>query len=60
MHVYEDYKFHILILYSVDDDAQLRAKVDEAMAVYDEYVKTNQGPADGEGAAKEEKTEEKA
>jgi polyadenylate-binding protein len=44
----------------VDDDAQLRAKVDEAMAVYDEYVKTNQGPAEGEPAPKEEKTEEKA
>ncbi|KAI3321094.1 polyadenylate binding protein [Xylariaceae sp. AK1471] len=42
----------------VDDDAQLRAKVDEAMAVYDEYVKTNQGP---EGEVKtEEKTEENA
>ncbi|KAI0403293.1 polyadenylate binding protein [Xylaria palmicola] len=43
----------------VDDDAQLRAKVDEAMSVYDEYVKTNQGP-EGETASKEEKTEEKA
>ncbi|TGJ86617.1 hypothetical protein E0Z10_g2135, partial [Xylaria hypoxylon] len=41
----------------VDDDAQLRAKVDEAMAVYDEYVKTNK---DGEGASSEEKAEEKA
>ncbi|KAJ2980653.1 hypothetical protein NUW58_g6887 [Xylaria curta] len=41
----------------VDDDVQLRAKVDEAMAVYDEYVKTNQ---DGESANKDEKAEEKA
>ncbi|KAF2971767.1 hypothetical protein GQX73_g1810 [Xylaria multiplex] len=41
----------------VDDDTQLRAKVDEAMAVYDEYVKTNK---DGEGANGEEKAEEKA
>ncbi|KAI8948987.1 polyadenylate binding protein [Xylaria longipes] len=42
----------------VDDDAQLRAKVDEAMAVYDEYVKTNQD--DSEAPIKEEKAEEKA
>ncbi|KAI1741546.1 polyadenylate binding protein [Xylaria scruposa] len=42
----------------VDDDAQLRAKVDEAMAVYDEYVKTNQDGS--EPASKEEKAEEKA
>ncbi|KAI0203590.1 polyadenylate binding protein [Astrocystis sublimbata] len=42
----------------VDDDTQLRAKVDEAMAVYDEYVKTNQDGS--EPAAKEEKVEEKA
>ncbi|KAJ8124356.1 hypothetical protein O1611_g9284 [Lasiodiplodia mahajangana] len=44
----------------VDDDVQLRAKVDEAMAVYDEYVKTNQGPGEGEASSKEEKAEEKA
>ncbi|KAI0192062.1 hypothetical protein EV127DRAFT_54291 [Xylaria flabelliformis] len=42
----------------VDDDAQLRAKVDEAMAVYDEYVKTNQDGS--EVVNKEEKAEEKA
>ncbi|KAJ0109919.1 hypothetical protein J7T55_014720 [Diaporthe amygdali] len=39
----------------IDDDTALRAKVDEAMNVYDEYVK-NQGD-DGE---KEEKAESKA
>ncbi|KAK2599681.1 hypothetical protein N8I77_011414 [Diaporthe amygdali] len=39
----------------IDDDSALRAKVDEAMNVYDEYVK-NQGD-DGE---KEEKAESKA
>ncbi|KAI0429996.1 polyadenylate binding protein [Xylaria sp. FL1042] len=43
----------------VDDDAQLRAKVEEAMAVYDEYVKTNKPPG-GEGTNGEEKAEEKA
>ncbi|KAJ2906495.1 hypothetical protein MKZ38_001476 [Zalerion maritima] len=42
-----------------DDDNALRAKVDEALAVYDEYVKTQHG--DGEGDARnEEKPEEKA
>jgi polyadenylate-binding protein len=49
----------MLMFPSVDDDAQLRAKVDEAMAVYDEYVKTHQEP-EGEAANKEEKSEEKA
>ncbi|KAI1434260.1 hypothetical protein GGR50DRAFT_418750 [Xylaria sp. CBS 124048] len=44
----------------VDDDAQLRAKVDEAMAVYDEYVKINQAAGEGEGANKEEKVAETA
>lgn len=44
----------------MDDDAQLRGKVDEAMAVYDEYVKTNQGPGEGEAPSKEEKAEDKA
>lgn len=48
----------LLIFPSVDDDALLRAKVDEAMAVYDEYVKTNQDGS--EPANKDEKAEEKA
>ncbi|CZT04111.1 probable PAB1-mRNA polyadenylate-binding protein [Rhynchosporium agropyri] len=46
----------------IEDDAALRAKVDEALTVYDEYVKNNKG--DGEaaesGEPKEEKTDEKA
>ncbi len=45
-------------LYSIEDDGALRAKVDEAMAVYDEYVKAQGGPEDE--AAKEEKAEDKA
>lgn len=49
----------VLNSYSVDDDAQLRAKVDEAMAVYDDYIKTNKGSG-AEGADGEEKAEEKA
>ncbi|KAK3682467.1 Polyadenylate-binding protein, cytoplasmic and nuclear [Podospora appendiculata] len=43
-----------------EDEAALNAKVSEALAVYDEYLKTSQG---GEGEAekpKEEKAEEKA
>ena len=53
-------------LCSIEDDAALRAKVDEAMSVYDEYVKTNKGDDAAEGAEatketkEEEKTEEKA
>lgn len=51
----------------IEDDAALRSKVDEALNVYDEYVKTKGG--DGEGAAEsdaakdakaDEKSEEKA
>ncbi|KAI2636746.1 polyadenylate binding protein [Xylaria nigripes] len=44
----------------VDDDVLLRAKVDEAMAVYDEYVKTNQANGEGDGPNKEDKAEETA
>ena len=48
--------------FSIEDDASLRAKVDEALTVYDEYVK-NRGEGEGEtGETKEgdEKAEEKA
>jgi polyadenylate-binding protein len=51
---------------SIEDDTALRAKVDEALNVYDEYVKNKGGEGEGEGgeAAKEtkddEKTDEKA
>ncbi|KAK4100513.1 Polyadenylate-binding protein, cytoplasmic and nuclear [Parathielavia hyrcaniae] len=51
----------------LEDEAALIAKVNEAMAVYDEYVKSQQGPgqppAQGEAEgekAKDEKHEEKA
>ncbi|XXG95839.1 Protein phosphatase PP2A regulatory subunit B [Hypoxylon texense] len=43
----------------IEDDGALRAKVDEAMAVYDEYVKAQGGPED-EAGKKEEKAEDKA
>lgn len=43
----------------LDDEAALRAKVDEAMAVYDEYLKNQHEPADGD-KKKEDKPEEKA
>lgn len=36
----------VLIECSVDDDNALRAKVDEAMTVYDEYVKNKGGEAE--------------
>jgi hypothetical protein len=38
-------------LSSIEDEAALKAKVDEALAVYDEYVKS-------QGAAPEKKEEE--
>jgi polyadenylate-binding protein len=50
----------LIINHSLEDDTALRAKVDEAMAVYDEYLKA-QGDDEGEKpAAKEDKPEEKA
>ena len=44
-------------MFSTADDAALRAKVDEAMSVYDEYVKNKEGDGEKEGQAdsKEEK-----
>lgn len=52
----------LLIIISIEDESALRAKVDEALTVYDEYVKNNKGEGEGEaGEAKEnEKSEEKA
>lgn len=47
----------MLIVVSVDDDNALRAKVDEAMNVYDEYVKNKGGDAEppaGSGGKPEE------
>ncbi|RYP68085.1 hypothetical protein DL770_008510 [Monosporascus sp. CRB-9-2] len=43
----------------IEDDHALRSKVDEAMAVYDEYVKAQENTG-GEAPKQEEKTEEKA
>ena len=37
---------------SIEDESALRSKVDEALTVYDEYVKNNK---DGESAAPENK-----
>lgn len=45
---------------SLEDDTALRAKVDEAMAVYDEYLKGQGGPEGDKPAKKEDKPEEKA
>lgn len=50
---------HPANLNSTSDEAALRAKVDEAMNVYDEYVKNKEGEGEKE-APKEEAKEEKA
>lgn len=50
----------LIFFHRIEDDAALRAKVDEAMAVYDEYVKSQGGEASKDEPAKEEKNEEKA
>ena len=52
---------NLLTHYRIEDESALRAKVDEALTVYDEYVKTKGGDESGEAESKEgEKTEEKA
>lgn len=49
------------LLNLTSDDAALRAKVEEAMSVYDEYVKNKEGDeTTKDGAPKEEGKEEKA
>jgi polyadenylate-binding protein len=56
------------VFHSIEDDSALRAKVDEALTVYDEYVKNSKGDeASGEAPAapaaeepKEAKKEESA
>ncbi|KAB5566566.1 Polyadenylate-binding protein, cytoplasmic and nuclear [Coniochaeta sp. 2T2.1] len=50
------------LVHLLEDDTALRSKVDEALAVYDEYLKQNpnQGAEGGEAEQKQEKTEEKA
>ncbi|ORY12807.1 hypothetical protein BCR34DRAFT_624095 [Clohesyomyces aquaticus] len=42
------------------DDAALRAKVEEAMSVYDEYVKNKEGEGSKEDAAKDPSKDDKA
>jgi polyadenylate-binding protein len=49
----------ILTFRSTSDESALRAKVDEAMSVYDEYVKNKEGETEKE-APKEESKEDKA
>ncbi|TAQ89605.1 hypothetical protein B7494_g2099 [Chlorociboria aeruginascens] len=46
----------------IEDDSALRAKVDEALTVYDEYVKNKGGEGEGEGVdgKDEDKSDEKA
>lgn len=47
-----------LTLSSVDDDAALRSKVDEALAVYDDYMKSR--AKEGPNGTKEEEAGEAA
>lgn len=42
----------VLTRIRVDDDAALRAKVDEALSVYDEYMKGKDGEPGVEGGSK--------
>lgn len=44
-------------LHRTSDDDALRMKVDEAMNVYDEYLKNQGGPLDGDSAATTNGTE---
>jgi polyadenylate-binding protein len=47
--------------FRIDNEDKLREKVQEALAVYNEYVKnTGEGDADGEGANPDEATKEAA
>lgn len=50
-----------LTIRSIEDDSALRSKVDEALTVYDEYVKNNKEDGDApEVKDSNDKTEEKA
>jgi polyadenylate-binding protein len=45
-----------LTIFRVDDDAALRSKVDEALAVYDDYMKTK--TKEGSNGTKEDEAAE--
>ncbi|RKU48648.1 Protein phosphatase PP2A regulatory subunit B [Coniochaeta pulveracea] len=47
------------LIHLLEDDGALRAKVDEALAVYDEYLKTQGGEGQQQQQAEGEKKEEK-
>lgn len=44
-------------MFRVDDDAALRSKVDEALSVYDDYMKTREGGPNGTKEEEESKGE---
>lgn len=47
--------------YSIENEGSLRAKVDEALAVYDDYVRAQGGEAgDAPGLGKDDKADGKA
>ncbi len=43
-----------LTIFRVDDDAALRSKVDEALSVYDDYMKSRGGEAGPNGTKEED------
>ena len=50
----------MLTYHNTSDESALRAKVDEAMSVYDEYVKNKDGEGEKEAPKEEAKEETKA
>lgn len=46
----------LIVSCSIEDEAALKAKVEEALAVYDEYVKAQGGPEGEEEKKEEEET----
>ena len=54
--------FHVtnILLFRLDDDEALRSKVDEALSVYDEYMKNKDEGEAGESKPKEAASKENA
>lgn len=49
-----------MLLFRLDDDEALRSKVDEALSVYDEYMKNKDEGEAGESKPKEAASKENA
>ena len=48
----------MLTEYRIDDDNALRAKVDEALSVYDDYMKSRNTSGDSNGLANDDSRDE--